>query len=170
MPVTVRSADRSLRLDATPDGLRADDAPLDARLSPLGGGAHVLMLGERPRVVTVEPGDNARTRRVTLGGTTVTVEVLTDADLLRERFGVDDGAAAAGREVKAPMPGLVLRLLVAPGDRVAAGQGLVVLEAMKMENELTASADAVVVAVHASPGEAVAKNALLVTLAPPDEA
>ena len=75
---------------------------------------------------------------------------------------VDVGDAAADREIQAPMPGLVLRVLVAPGDAVEAGQGVVVLEAMKMENELTAPAAGTVAAVHAAPGDAVAKNDLLV--------
>jgi pyruvate carboxylase subunit B len=62
------------------------------------------------------------------------------------------------------MPGLVVRVSVKPGDRVEAGQGLVVMEAMKMENELRSSAAGTVRAVHAQPGSAVDKGALLVEL------
>jgi pyruvate carboxylase subunit B len=65
----------------------------------------------------------------------------------------------------APMPGLVVRVNVVVGDQVAAGQGLVVMEAMKMENELRASAPGTVRAVHAEPGAAVNKGAVLVELA-----
>jgi biotin carboxyl carrier protein len=64
--------------------------------------------------------------------------------------------------LKAPMPGLVLRVQVAPGQSVAQGAGLVVLEAMKMENELKAPASAVVKAVRVQPGEAVEKGQVLV--------
>jgi pyruvate carboxylase subunit B len=64
--------------------------------------------------------------------------------------------------LRAPMPGLVLRLLAEPGQRVAAGAGIVVLEAMKMENELRATAGAVVRAVKVTPGEAVEKGQVLV--------
>src|SRR5690606_37538113 len=81
-----------------------------------------------------------------------------------ERFGMDTGASAAQREVRAPMPGLVLQVLVAPGDAVEEGQGLVVLEAMKMENELRAPAAGTVAAVHVAPGVAVGKNALLMEM------
>ncbi|HMA20260.1 MAG TPA: acetyl-CoA carboxylase biotin carboxyl carrier protein subunit, partial [Gemmatimonadaceae bacterium] len=66
--------------------------------------------------------------------------------------------------VVAPMPGLIVRVTVAPGDAVQAGQGLVVMEAMKMENELRASAAGTVKAVHASPGKAVEKGTILVEL------
>ena len=62
----------------------------------------------------------------------------------------------------APMPGLVVRVHVAEGDEVAAGQGLVVMEAMKMENELRAPAPGRVRRVLATPGTAVEKGAVLV--------
>jgi biotin carboxyl carrier protein len=66
----------------------------------------------------------------------------------------------------APMPGLVVRVSVAVGDTVAVGQGLVVVEAMKMENELRASVAGVVLSVRATPGQPVEKGALLVELGP----
>ena len=64
----------------------------------------------------------------------------------------------------APMPGLVVRVRVAVGDRVEAGQAVVVMEAMKMENELRATAAGVVRSVEVAPGTAVEKGALLVSL------
>lgn len=66
--------------------------------------------------------------------------------------------------VRAPMPGLVVRVEAEPGQRVAAGAGLVVVEAMKMENELRAVRDARVAAVHVRAGQTVEKGAPLVTL------
>ena len=64
----------------------------------------------------------------------------------------------------APMPGLIVRVNVAPGDTVSAGQGLVVMEAMKMENELRAAGPGTVKSVLAAPGTAVEKGAVLVEL------
>jgi acetyl/propionyl-CoA carboxylase alpha subunit len=75
-------------------------------------------------------------------------------------------ATASGpAPVVAPMPGLVVRVSVAVGDVVAAGQGLVVMEAMKMENELRAVAAGTVRRVLVEPGTAVEKGAVLVELA-----
>jgi len=74
-------------------------------------------------------------------------------------------AASGPTPLVAPMPGLVVRVLVHEGDEVAAGQGLVVVEAMKMENELRASVAARVTAVRAVAGTAVEKGAVLVELA-----
>ena len=66
--------------------------------------------------------------------------------------------------LRAPMPGLIVQLRVQVGDTVSAGAGLVVMEAMKMENELRAQAAGTVRAVHVSVGAAVEKGALLVEL------
>ena len=164
MPLHLRTGDASLSLDRADGALTADGEPLDARLTRLGqtdGAETVLVVADgRPRVVTVEREEP--TTRVWVDGAPVEVETRTDADLLLERFGLDAGDAAADREVHAPMPGLVLRVLVEVGEEVEAGQGVVVLEAMKMENELTAPAAGTVAAVHAAPGDAVAKNELLI--------
>jgi pyruvate carboxylase subunit B len=75
------------------------------------------------------------------------------------------GAAAAGpRPIVAPMPGMVVKVEVAAGDTVRAGQGIVIVEAMKMENELRASGAGRVTRVHVSKGDAVAKDQVLVEL------
>ncbi|HET6761957.1 MAG TPA: biotin/lipoyl-containing protein [Gemmatimonadaceae bacterium] len=93
-----------------------------------------------------------------------------EAEALDERTRAirDLSAASAGPSgpapILAPMPGLVVRVSVKAGDRVEAGQGLVVMEAMKMENELRATAAGIVRSVEVSPGTAVEKGALLVAL------
>lgn len=74
------------------------------------------------------------------------------------------GAKGGDKAVKSPMPGRVVKVLVAKGDAVQPGQGLLVLEAMKMENEVRAKAAGVVVEVHVAPGAAVEGGAKLVTL------
>ncbi|MFN3597404.1 MAG: biotin/lipoyl-containing protein [Rubricoccaceae bacterium] len=183
MPVEVRAGSRTFRVDASgtvarvteqeapgqqapgqqAPGQQAPEYPV--RLTPLGGDAYLVVLGGRPRVATAERDARGRLVRVTLGSTPVPVDVRSRAEVIMARLGLDAGEDAAAREVRAPMPGLVLRVLAAPGDAVEAGQGLVVLEAMKMENELKAPAAGTVAAVHAAPGSAVAKNDLLVELA-----
>ena len=64
--------------------------------------------------------------------------------------------------VKAPIPGLISRILVEPGASVTAGQPLVILEAMKMENEIRAPFDGVVQAVGVAVGQTVLRNTVLV--------
>ena len=77
-------------------------------------------------------------------------------------------AHTAKGAIRAPMPGLVSRVLVAPGDRVELGSGLVVLEAMKMENRLAAPGSAVVAGVAVEAGQTVEKGDVLVELEEPD--
>lgn len=102
--------------------------------------------------------------RVQLGGREFEVHLKNERDLLLERFGLAEAAGAAVREIHAPMPGLVLSVAVDPGQQVEAGTGLLVLEAMKMENEIRADRGGVVKAVHVAPGDAVGKNDLLIEL------
>ena len=67
-------------------------------------------------------------------------------------------------KVVAPMPGKVLQVLVERGQTVAAGDGLVVVEAMKMEHRIAAEADAVVRAVHVAAGQMVDGGSVLIEL------
>ena len=68
------------------------------------------------------------------------------------------------REVRAPMPGLIVKVEVKPGQEVDQGDGLIVMEAMKMENELRADASATVRDVLVEPGQTVNRDDLLVVL------
>ena len=71
----------------------------------------------------------------------------------------------SAKDLRAPMPGRVVRVLCAAGDAVRAGQPLIVVEAMKMENELRAAGDATIADVHVVEGASVEGRALLVTFA-----
>lgn len=72
--------------------------------------------------------------------------------------------ASAGKTVKAPLPGVILDIRVGVGDSVRAGQTVAVLEAMKMENEIEATADGTVTAVNAAKGDSVPEGAAIVTI------
>ena len=74
------------------------------------------------------------------------------------------GAGSGPQRIVAPMAGKIVRVPVAAGDRVRAGQGLVVVEAMKMENELRAVRDGTVADIHAREGMSVDAGALLVVI------
>jgi biotin carboxyl carrier protein len=81
---------------------------------------------------------------------------------IREMVGGTELESA--KSISAPMPGLVLKIQVEEGQKVQAGQGVVVVEAMKMENELKASADGVVTKIEVSEGDTVDKGAVLVVI------
>lgn len=117
------------------------DGPL--RSLRLEDGRHFLLTHHR---------DGTR-HSVSFGGREVQLELLDPLAFKR-----DASAKAAGVEgarVKAFMPGRVVRLLVEPGAEVRSGEGLLILEAMKMENEITAPRDGKVKAIHVRPGQTV---------------
>jgi len=87
---------------------------------------------------------------------------LFDALALKAREGGGGDEAKGGWALKAQMPGKVVRLLVEPGAAVAKGQPLLVVEAMKMQNEIAAPRDGTIKTVHAKPGAVVERGTLLV--------
>jgi biotin carboxyl carrier protein len=100
---------------------------------------------------------------VIVDGATVPIRVLDPRTRRAGGASAGDGANGPVR-VTAPMPGKIVRVLVAPGDTVAARQGLVVVEAMKMENELRAPRAGTVRDVRAREGASVEAGALLLTI------
>lgn len=98
---------------------------------------------------------------VSLGGATVRVEIIDP--LAAKRVKREDETGGGG-VVTAPMPGRVARVLVARGDSVRKGAGLLILEAMKMENEIPAPKDGVVEEVLVSPGQTVEGGAELIQI------
>ena len=103
------------------------------------------------------------THEISLQASTVHVEVIDPLALKRKRREDETGGAGV---VKALMPGRIVRILVEPGAAVRKGAGLVVLEAMKMENEIQAPADGVVDQIFVKAGDTVDGGADLVHVAP----
>lgn len=113
--------------------------------------------------VECEKGPDAEGNLVVrINGVRREVRVMDERAKLLEKMGMSVTAGAASGDVKAPMPGKVLQVLVQPGVSVEEGQPLLVLEAMKMENMIKAVASGVVSEVPISEGQAVEKGALLV--------
>jgi biotin carboxyl carrier protein len=103
------------------------------------------------------------THEISLGTATVHVDVIDPLSLKRRRRDDDTGGAGV---VKALMPGRIARILVETGAAVRKGAGLLVLEAMKMENEIQAPADGVVDQIFVKAGDTVEGGADLVHVAP----
>lgn len=101
-----------------------------------------------------------------LNGKFIEATVKDEQELLLERLGFDTTAAASIGTLEAPMPGKILELLVNEGDEVEEGDPVVILEAMKMENELKAPTSGKVVAVEAKENTSVEKNQFLLEIEP----
>jgi len=118
--------------------------------------------GRSHRVLLLKEDKENGTVRLRIGAHTYTVQLQDDRSRLMQTLGLDK-AATKVKEIKAPMPGMVLNILVKPGDAVKKNDPILVLEAMKMENMIKAPGDATVSAVHAEKGKAVEKGQLLVS-------
>lgn len=125
---------------------------------------HLLTLDTEVHRVFARHGEQRGQYDLSIDGHRVIVEALDErARVLREVSGVSARRQGTAHLV-APMPGLVVRVNVMEGDQVRAGQGLVVMEAMKMENELRAPAAGIVRRIVTPPGSAVEKGALLLEM------
>jgi biotin carboxyl carrier protein len=92
-----------------------------------------------------------------------TVQLKTPADILVNKLGIVVAKSNKASMLKSPMPGLILKVLVAEGAQVKKGENLVILEAMKMENVFKAGADATVKHISVQQGQAVEKGQELIT-------
>lgn len=99
-----------------------------------------------------------------IDGQRYTVAIQEPIDQLLSSMGMDLKAMQKAEPVKAPMPGMILKVLVEPGQQINKGDGLLILEAMKMENVLKASAPATVKAIKVTERTAVEKGAVLIEL------
>lgn len=101
---------------------------------------------------------------LTLRGREYRFEVLSERRKRIRDLGISPDAAARSKNIVAPIPGLVVMIEVAEGDHVEVGQGIVIMEAMKMENELKATAPGVVRAIRVETGVPVDQGRLLVEI------
>lgn len=126
------------------------------------GGLHSLRL-EDGKQYSLQHHRDGSTRQITIGASRLDIEIVDPLALRRK--GGDDHLGASGI-IKAPMPGRIARVMVEKGATVQRGAGLLVLEAMKMENEIPAPADGIVDEIFVTAGDTVESGADLLHLAP----
>ncbi|GAA4334023.1 acetyl-CoA carboxylase biotin carboxyl carrier protein subunit [Mucilaginibacter gynuensis] len=104
----------------------------------------------------------AKTAEIKVNNNTYHITAKDQFDLLLEQLGLSDLNSVKVSEIKAPMPGLVLKVFVTEGDEVKKGDNLFVLEAMKMENIIKSPADVTVRSIKLKPGDKVEKGQILI--------
>lgn len=125
---------------------------------------HILSGGKSYRATLLEADPQRKSFCVAINGSRYDIQLADAYDQMIERMGLSAKVTKLARDVNAPMPGLVLQLMVQPGQAVTAGQALMILEAMKMENVIKAAADATVESVNVKQGDAVEKGYLLIKM------
>lgn len=142
-----------------------DNTPVDWDASTQPNGLVSVLYNGKSYTAIIESVDR-KTKEVSLriNGQLYKIAVKEPIDLLLSNMGLDLKAMKKLEPIKAPMPGMVLKVLVTPGQQINKGDGLIILEAMKMENILKATAPATVKAIKVAERTAVEKGAVLIEL------
>jgi len=156
-------------IEITPEGaITMDGEPVEADLiqvDPLG--LFSLLKNHQSHELVVE--EQQQGYRVTLGGNTFTVDVADERHLRMESSRADVSAGDGDLPIHAPIPGLVVKVMVTEGQTVALNDPLVILEAMKMENEIRAPRAGVVKDIVIEVGQSMEGNAQMMVLGPVEE-
>ena len=148
-----------LTLERSVDGWRKPGTEVQYELIRCDGAVYVRIQGKNyaTRIQKSENGSLV----VSVDGLPISLQLTTERDRLLNKMGHSAGANSQKQDLKSPMPGMVLKILVKTGDHVSKGDPLLILESMKMENILKATHDGVVADISAKEGTSVEKNELL---------
>jgi biotin carboxyl carrier protein len=167
MKYSVSVDGHSVEIEVDGDSVRVGDTTSRARILDLDGPAtplRLLSIGEEIHRVQLRPGESRGRYTLWIDGFRFEVEALDERTRAIRELSAATAKPTGPAPIVAPMPGMIVRVNVAEGDAVNAGQGLVVMEAMKMENELRAAAAGTVKRIHVAPGTAVEKGAMLLEM------
>jgi len=145
------------------DLLPGDAQALDI-VPDTGGKFHILHQGKSYHAELLEADATSRHFIFNVNGTRFGVNIADHFDQLVQQLGLHVGNRQKANIVKAPMPGLVLKITAEAGQEVQKGDPLLILEAMKMENVIKAAAGGTIKSIHVEKGAAVDKGQLLLTM------
>ncbi len=159
----VTIGERTFEVDLHNGEIHVDGEPVVAELAAVEGTPirHLLANG-RSYTFAAQPGEVRGAWQIHLDGARAEIDVVDERTRAIQAMTGKTAAQQGAKPVRAPMPGLVLRVEVEPGQLVKPGQGVVIIEAMKMENELRAEVAGTVARVLVQQGQAVEKGAVLV--------
>lgn len=164
---TVTSGERVHTVQTDGAGMvRIDGGDMPVVFETMGPGRHGLLLDDTFYEIIVHDALQTESELIVhVNGRPVTLRLDDEVSLLLRSLEGDSARKVHAATVKAPMPGRISRLLVHEGELIEAGQGVCILEAMKMENEIKTPVTGIVKAVRVQEGQAVEKNVLLVEIA-----
>ena len=147
----------------SPAAVQLDEATHEVDFTPIGGGLFsIIVKGRSYEVDVVDEGEGVLA--IWVEGELHRVEFQEEGRRRQKAPGVAASGKGGRQTIVAPMPGKVVKLLVALDQEVSAGQGVIVIEAMKMENELKASGPGVVKEIKVQEGAGVGGGEILVVI------
>jgi len=123
---------------------------------------HLLSDGKSYNIEVVKADKSSKLVTLKVNGNTYEVSAKDKFDLLMDQMGFSSADAGKIKELKAPMPGLVIEIRVSAGETVKKGDPIIVLEAMKMENVLKASGEGTVKSIEVQKSQSVEKGQVLI--------
>lgn len=166
MKYIVEVAGSRVEVDLDERGVHVGGTTVSAQLADVEGTpVQLVTIGDTVHRVVVQRGETRGAFVLWIDGWRFAVDAVDERTRAIRDLSAANAVAAGPAPLKAPMPGLVVRVLATQGAEVQAGEPLVVMEAMKMENELRAPSAGKVSVVLVKVGDAVEKGAVLVELA-----
>jgi len=167
--VFVEGRTYEVAVDEREGTVTVDDEPIDVDLATVEEIEYSVLVDRRSKTLSVEPMEDAGCFRVGDGRQTYEVRVRDERKGARDTAGSRGDQDGDGQTVRASMPGIVAQFLVAHGDAVEVDQPLLILEAMKMENEIRSAVQGRVAEIHVVVGQSVAKGDVLVAIEPVED-
>lgn len=159
----VKTDKRNYNVEMAESGLLLDNQLFDFDARELKKGIYSIISNNRVfEIEIVEADVQSKTFVMKVNGTAYTLTAQNELDILLKQLGMDMSKGMKVNKVLAPMPGLILDILVDVGGEVNEGESILVLEAMKMENVLKSPTNGVVKSVKVVKGDNVEKNQLLI--------
>ncbi len=126
---------------------------------------HLIVNHKSYTAELVSMDESGKNLKLKINDAIVDLNIKDKIDLLLESMGLDKALVKTIKDIKAPMPGLVVNVLVKEGDLVKKGEALIALEAMKMENMIKSPADVTIKKIHVSKGMALEKGQIMMDFA-----
>ena len=162
---TARIEDTACTIEVHPDeSISVDGVEIRPAFLKLSEHRYLLRIGTRTYEILTAPDQEGDSTALMVNGRHVEVLVEDEIAVLLKQFRSDRSANSGAAVVKAPMPGRIAKILVEPGMTIEAGQGGVILEAMKMENEIKSPSAGTIRTVRVNEADTVEKNAVLVEI------
>ncbi|MEX0779160.1 MAG: acetyl-CoA carboxylase biotin carboxyl carrier protein subunit [Balneolales bacterium] len=160
---TVKDKTYSLEFNETLSNVEVNGTKHDIKFLQISNGRHLLRLGRKTYLIDNISKTGSKID-FTLNSKWFDVNVKDEQAILLDKMGFQGALSGGGDNLIAPMPGKILNVMVTVGDQVKQCDPLIILEAMKMENELKAPIDGTISAIQVETGKSVDKKAILIEI------